>query len=257
MSDFLANVDHPIDNSAMWKLLEQDYDRYYYNHDGSKDFTIPKKIHHVWLGSKFPDSYKRIRDTWITMHPDWEYKCWTDEDVDNIDMINREAFDTVENLGAKSDILRYEILKIHGGLYIDTDFECIKPFDDLMYLDFIGGSGWTANPNVFNGLIACCPNNMFINDVIARISLKKINKHYNLGDILHVTGADFITKVYYAYRNRTKDRCVVFPKNFFYAFPPELRFGIRGDDEMDRELIYSYITPKTYCLHLWYTSWQK
>ena len=32
-------------------------------------------------------------------------------------------------LGEKSDIFRYEILYRFGGVYVDTDFECIKPFE--------------------------------------------------------------------------------------------------------------------------------
>jgi mannosyltransferase OCH1-like enzyme len=32
----------------------------------------------------------------------------------------------------KTDILRFEILYQFGGLHKDTDFECLKPIDDLI-----------------------------------------------------------------------------------------------------------------------------
>jgi len=31
-----------------------------------------------------------------------------------------------------SDLLRYEILRRHGGVYVDTDVECLRPIDELL-----------------------------------------------------------------------------------------------------------------------------
>jgi mannosyltransferase OCH1-like enzyme len=42
------------------------------------------------------------------------------------------AFDRASNFGEKSDIWRYEILFRLGGVYVDTDFECVRPFDSLL-----------------------------------------------------------------------------------------------------------------------------
>ena len=41
-------------------------------------------------------------------------------------MEKRDVFERAINPGMKSDIFRYEILKQIGGLYVDTDFECLK-----------------------------------------------------------------------------------------------------------------------------------
>ena len=43
----------------------------------------------------------------------------------NFGMKNKEAFLSAYNYGMKSDILRYEILHSFGGVYIDTDYECV------------------------------------------------------------------------------------------------------------------------------------
>jgi len=255
-NDYLHNVDYPIDNSPYWKLFEDFYNKYYLRYDKDRTPVIPKKIHHVWLGGKFPDKYKRIRDTWINLHPEWEYKCWGDEDAENFGLVNKDAFDAVMNVGSKSDIFRYEILSRHGGLYIDTDFECIKPFDNLLYLDFIGGSGWTKFPSIFNGLIACRPNNMFVRAVINEITRKQINTPHLVGQILGLTGADFITPIFIDYMENTYEKVVLFPKNYFYPMPNDFRTEVREDNEANRKRIYSYIKPNSYCVHLWYTSWQ-
>jgi hypothetical protein len=36
-----------------------------------------------------------------------------------------------QNVGAKSDILRREVIYRFGGLYLDTDFECLSSFEPL------------------------------------------------------------------------------------------------------------------------------
>ena len=48
-------------------------------------------------------------------------------------MRNKLAFSLAKNLGMKSDILRYEILMKYGGIYVDTDYECLKNIGRLNY----------------------------------------------------------------------------------------------------------------------------
>jgi mannosyltransferase OCH1-like enzyme len=255
-SDYLQNVNYKIDNNHLWKRLEQLYNDYYYNYSGDYTPKIPKKLHHVWLGGRLPDKYKWMVDTWRNCHPDWEYKLWGDEDAENFPMINRGAFNIIKNKGAKSDILRYEILYQHGGIYMDTDFICVKPFDDFLHLDFFGGSGHTANPCAFNGLFGCTPNHEVLRKVIDVISRKDIKEDYRLNEIMWVTGPDCFSKEVMSYVEGTKDKAVIFPTNFFYPMPNTFRLEIREDNEANRRRVYSYIKPKTYCIHLWYTAWQ-
>ena len=106
-------------NNEEWKKIISGYN----NFELSENTVIPKKIHQVWLGGDLPDKYKRLTESWIKYHPDWEYKLWTDSDAAELELINREAFDSMKNLGMKSDLLRVEILNKFGGLYVDVDFD--------------------------------------------------------------------------------------------------------------------------------------
>ena len=47
-------------------------------------------------------------------------------DVKSIILKNKKAYSLAKNWGMKSDILRYEILQKFGGVYIDTDYECLQ-----------------------------------------------------------------------------------------------------------------------------------
>merc|ERR1712070_1358542 len=100
---------------------------------------IPRIIHQVWIGGELPHRFQRLAASWKRLHPDWEYKLWTDSDVKGLRLRNRELFERAKNPGQKSDILRLEVLYQYGGLYVDTDFECLKSFESsLANLRFFG-----------------------------------------------------------------------------------------------------------------------
>ncbi len=83
------------------------------------------------LVHRFQKNIKSLETTWIKNHPDWEYKLWTEKEIDALSLKNREMYDYAVNYGEKSDIARYEILYRFGGVYVDTDFESYKPLDTL------------------------------------------------------------------------------------------------------------------------------
>jgi mannosyltransferase OCH1-like enzyme len=221
----------------------------------AKDKTpkIPKLLHLVWLGGEYPKEYNVLLDSWKKHHPDWEIKIWDDNDAESFDMINRTAFETVKNPGTKSDIFRYEILLKHGGIYIDTDFVCYKPFDDLLYLDFFAGNGHFENPDILNSLMGCAPNNKIIQEIVYRLKNQEFVDETNYTNILHYSGAYYITKIFMELCNEGKN--VIFPTTFFFSFPAAARFSIRKNQDWYK-IVSGYKQPESYCAHLWSTSWQ-
>ena len=116
-----------------------------YQWDVRPTFRIPKIVHLIWLGpSPFPiESIENIR-TWLAHHPSWTFYFWTDrkrmppcKDLqlryikDFTFQFLADEFQESQNWGEKSDILRYEILYQIGGIYIDHDANCLRPFDGL------------------------------------------------------------------------------------------------------------------------------
>ncbi len=99
-----------------------------------KDPIIPKIIHQIWVGpNKPPAIFEKSQESIRRLHPDWEYKLWTDEDVASFGLHNQDLYDQCDNYGEKADIFRYEILHRYGGMYLDVDFICLKPLDVLHY----------------------------------------------------------------------------------------------------------------------------
>ncbi|CAM9165965.1 unnamed protein product, partial [Heterosigma akashiwo] len=132
---------------------------------------IPKILHHIWLGGQLPERFQIFVNTWKekhpivdikqtitththTQHPGWEFIFWDDSAVESFGLENARAYNQAENFGEKSDIARYEILNRFGGVYIDTDFECLGNFEALHQIcDFYCGMSNTGCIELNNGLI--------------------------------------------------------------------------------------------------------
>lgn len=224
--------------SYSWDTVQKLFIEHY--HPNGQVYNIPKKIHQIWLGGPVPDVYKKYMDSWKTMHPDWEYKLWTDKD--NIQIKAKRLFVSAHNPAMKSDIMRYEILRQFGGLYVDTDFECLKPFDDLMFLDFFAGISYDSVLQLYNGLIASVPNHPIMNDCVNVDS----DYHGNTpSQIMNATGPNYFTK---CFLRSVVGHVVAFPTEYFYPFPNNVR---------DEEDPYKYVTENSYAIHHWAVSWTR
>lgn len=100
---------------------------------------IPRTFHHIWLGpDPLPDDHRPWIETWKRHHPEWEFRLWTEENLPE-DPIRPEVLDRLRAPVERADILRLEILYRHGGVYLDTDLECLRPIDPVLDgEDFVG-----------------------------------------------------------------------------------------------------------------------
>ena len=93
---------------------------------------IPRLLHRVWLGdAPMSDDHRRFGRTWADHHPGWEMRTWTDADLPElgIDAADAARARTASEL---SDLVRFAILARVGGVYADTDVECLRPLDPLL-----------------------------------------------------------------------------------------------------------------------------
>lgn len=120
----------------------------------NKEPVIPKRINYMWLGGKnLPTTLQRCVDSWKRFCPDYEIVRY-DENNYNVDQIPymKDAYQR-KAYGFVPDYARIDILFHHGGIYLDTDVELVKPLDDMLFQDgfccvekwqtvnFGGGSG--------------------------------------------------------------------------------------------------------------------
>lgn len=74
--------------------------------------------------------------------PDYEYMLWNEDSFDvNQNAYAKEAYEA-RKFAFVSDYVRLWALEREGGIYLDTDVEVFKPFDDLLgYKAFAGIEG--------------------------------------------------------------------------------------------------------------------
>lgn len=254
MLDYRLNVNNNINNDPNWLLLEKLYNNNFVNKKDKKNI-IPKKIHQIWLGCEMSETSKILAEKMMNINKEYEYTLWTDDDVDDFGLKNKELFYNIKNLGAKSDIFRYEILERLGGIYIDTDFECIKPFDDILNLDFFAGHGQVSEPEIFNSIIGCVANNKIISSFVnSLLTIKSFDD--NINGVMNNTGPYFITKCFYNNVNEN-DNVVIFPTKYFFSFPAIHRTLVKKYNNTSENFVKSFINENSIAIHLWQTTWQK
>ncbi|WP_010522219.1 glycosyltransferase family 32 protein [Aquimarina agarivorans] len=104
---------------------------------------IPKIIHFCWLSTdEYPPLIKKCMDTWKEKLPDYEFIHWDTNRFkleDNIWV--KQAFESKKYAFA-ADFIRLYAVYHYGGIYLDTDIEVVKNFDNLLDRPyFIGAEG--------------------------------------------------------------------------------------------------------------------
>jgi hypothetical protein len=94
---------------------------------------IPKIIHYCWFGGKaLPPLALKCIESWKKYCPDYEIIEWNESNFDlDYNIYVKEAYKE-EKWAFVSDVARLYAVYVHGGIYLDTDVEIIKPIDNFL-----------------------------------------------------------------------------------------------------------------------------
>lgn len=240
-----------IDGPVLYNFFKKLYEQFGCLSAGS-DLKIPQIIHQIWLGSEVPESLKILQQTWIDHHIDrgWSYKLWTDDDVAQIELYNQEFYDASDNYGVKSDILRWEIIYRYGGVYVDMDYECLQPLDELHYTyDFytalqpvdtafvqLGAAAFGARPG----------------HPILKHCIETIKNDWHFKGAPSKTGPVHFTKSFYTCAGKDGNKDIAFPAFYFYPLGCQEKtyfFPLDGDNRK------SWRQGGAFAIHWWAKSW--
>jgi mannosyltransferase OCH1-like enzyme len=134
--------------------------------------SIPKRIMQTWKTTELPDHWKPSQVSIQTYMPDWEYVLMTDEMNRNFIQEHFPTFlsyyDAFPYGIQRADAIRYAVMYVHGGLYLDCDFELKGPLDELFTEDadlFLLASSNTPSV-ITNGFMAARPGHQLWLDMI-------------------------------------------------------------------------------------------
>ncbi len=266
------------DFKLVYKVFKTQYNNYAPDIiEPDKDTRIPKIIHVMWLGGKLPAEYVKYVESWKKMHPHWTILFWTDSHMNDAQGIERyTAFDDLEkrlktakggerividarslvfdnkkfydkaiNYGEKSDILKWEIVYRFGGVYVDTDFECLKPLDAYHHMyDFYTG----IQPlDTFAVQLGAALYGAIPHHPILKVCVETIKNNQAINQIVVKTGPIHFTKVCVHMLGKTGLRDIVLPAGYLYPCGYEER-GTPRDQ---------WCKVESYAVHHWAGSWLK
>lgn len=108
---------------------------------------IPKILHLCWLsGDAYPAKIAKCIQTWKDVLPDYEIMLWDTKRFDlNSSIWVKQAFEKKKYAFA-ADYIRFYALYHFGGIYLDSDVEVLKSFDDLLGLPYFIGAEKAGTP---------------------------------------------------------------------------------------------------------------
>ena len=243
-ADFSEAFREPHANPVYARLKELYDMNYQTTVAADAPYRIPKILHQVWLGSPFPEKYKKFRDSWLEKHPDWEYRLWTEKEIEELGMTNKDLYDFACNYGERSDLAKYEIIYRYGGVYIDTDYVCLEPLDHIhqAYDFYIGIQPLdTRHVQIGLGLFGASKGHPILAECINRLS--QLKKEQNA--IVLRTGPVFFTFYFHDILPRYHDRVIALPASYLYPM------GYFQKSLPESE----WRRPESLAVHLWEGSW--
>lgn len=121
--------------------------------------VIPKKIHFCWFGGKeIPVQFQKNIESWKKNCPDYEIICWNESNYDVTKCSYMyEAYQS-KKWGFVPDYARLDIIYRYGGIYLDTDVEVLRPWDELLGYELFCGFESRQYVNFGLGFGACAGN---------------------------------------------------------------------------------------------------
>ena len=233
-----------------WLFLVSQFKSYLKNSDQNySELFIPKKIHQIWLGDKkLPKKCLSWMKSWQKFNPEWEYKLWDEECIKHLDIKDFNIYSKKINPGYRSDILRYIILNKYGGLYVDTDFECLKSIpSNILKYKFIAGTMFGNKPCLGNSILFSSPNYILLKKILNQIKLTKYEDDIN--SIIKNSGPEIVTKEYFSLKDLIGEESLILPSNYFYPYP---NFMLNKQNDK-----YKEIEDISIGIHHWEMSWMK
>jgi mannosyltransferase OCH1-like enzyme len=169
---------------------------------------IPKNIFQTWKNETVPDNWKNAQQSVILMNPNWKYTLYTDSMNDTI--IKNYFSDFYSTYISfkypiqRADAIRYCILYLYGGIYLDLDYIANKSFDDLVLNNEVGLIRSANTPSILtNSFLISIAKSEFWLKCIQQMTVKlpfykRISKHF---EIMYSTGPMMITGVYKKNKN--------------------------------------------------------
>ncbi|WP_433610095.1 FkbM family methyltransferase [Dactylosporangium sp. CA-139114] len=173
---------------------------------------LPRVFHRIKLDGPLSEREREFGESWLRHHPGWELKLWTGAGLPPL--TNQALFDAAPP-GQREDILRYELLLAHGGVFLGTDLECLRNIEPLLG----GVDVFCAREDGFrlaDGVLGAAPGHPLIAAVVAALPNSVAWRPGRPRD--EQTGAELLTRVVAEQDGLGRVTPAVFGPEIFYPY---------------------------------------
>jgi mannosyltransferase OCH1-like enzyme len=175
-----------------------------------KEIVIPLNIFTHWhtkdLKPGMKDAVEKLKET----NPEFEFHLYDNDDCrafikQYFDKDVLTAYDCLIPNSYKSDLWRYCVLYIYGGVYLDIKFIPVNGFKLINLMDrehfcLERPGHWENKYGIVTGFMITKPNNIIMKECINKIVLNVKNKYYRYNP-LYPTGPGLLGEIYFNRHN--------------------------------------------------------
>lgn len=192
---------------------------------------LPKIIHQCWYGDYNEAPTILIVKVGIE-HPNWAHRIWNENNTHqlglNINMLKADY----GTWGHVSNVVRLQAIYQWGGIYLDADFDILKPLDPLLEYD-----AWV--PDKIGGHYCIAAFGAIPRHPWVKWQLEQIykNKAMSAGIMPEITDQSFFQP------GSILEGVIIIPTDYFYPY----HWNAKPEDRKP--------TDNTFAIHLWDKSW--
>ncbi len=201
---------------------------------------IPKIIHYCWFGEREkPENVVRMIEGWKKKLPDYTFMEWNDTNFNVNELRYTQSAYNQKKYAFVSDVARLKALSLYGGIYMDTDVEVIRSFDDI--LDHRCILGMEERNFIATSFIAAEPDFPLINDFIGSYSKLEFDSKSAETNVQKLT--KIMVSKGFVQKNEMQQigDITVFPREYFSPYDYINCIDMR--------------TENTYCVHHFSVTW--
>ena len=188
---------------------------------------IPRVVHFVHFdvghgGAPEARSQIPLLESW-----GYDVRWWGEEDLKLFRLGTTIRGLVQQSIWSASDLMRYEILAKHGGLYFDTDFMFFKRFPDWIHeCEALGYWEQEIRKSgmITNAFLGCRPGNRFFRHLVGHF-MKNPPSARSHKAAVEQTATHFLTRmlIEFEYRNFT-----ILPSHFFQPLFEKSKYSGSG-----------------------------
>jgi mannosyltransferase OCH1-like enzyme len=186
-----------------------------------------RTIHTFWAGS-CDEQVEKLFDKMERVNSGFKIYRWSDSSIHRLGLDVEDLKFRCQNWAGVSNIVRLHALNQFGGIWLDSDVECLKPLDPL--LEHGAFYAFQDESRLCNAVLGATAGHPFLRWQIEREERLKCEDA--------AEGVYLLTEA-------PREGVTILPTNYFYPF------------DFSTPLEERIAHPDSYCLHWWSGSWCK